>query len=1179
MKEEMENVLSEEQEGLLSLSCDSIEQEVRGDIISGSFSVYGPKEKKIKGKVMASDPRVVLGETVIQSEKLEISYSFDGYFMEPGEAVSGSFVLITNCGEYQLPFSFYYPQTVLNSSLGDIKNLFHFTNLAKTNWYEAYKLFASSEFEKILANADKEYREIYRGLSGKAKEQHMDEFLQAIHKKEPVTYKIVNEIPELENLEETQKIETVIRRNGWGYTQLSVSVQGDFLAVEKENIREEDFMGNEYSLAVYVKAEKLHQGKNWGKLILQSPYEKLTLDILVYQKQHHRMRTAIEKRKNAKWLNAKLTNLYVDFRGKIIPAVRFKKESEEVLEALQKSDERNPLMKLYVAHLYMTQEKQQEAKWMLDRAIKYIQEERSPMVYAYYLYLTTFMPEEESYVNQVKEKVKELYYNYEDNWQIAWLWMYLSKELRSHPQKKWNFLKEVFQRGCTSPVMYMEALLLFNYQPTLVTELGKIELRILRYGQKKGMLTPEVLGVVQYLTMKEKEFSLPVYRLLEGICRENNNTELLQALCGLLIKGNKIGEDYLEWYEKAILAELKITRLYEYYMMSLDRDSARDIPRMVLLYFSYQPELNTEYAAYLYRYIYENKETLEDLYINYLPIIERFVLKKLYAGKIDRDLGYLYQNLLIPAMLTEDNAKALLKVLFVHEVSWSMKDGERMIVLYQQKQEEEMFTGHKDKMILPVYGKDYLFFREDSQGNRFLWKQPREFTAYMDIPKMAQQIMKWKPETPEFALYLCGEKQEWQNVTWEKENYFRFLSHCEAIKTEERMMLLSRLMEFYYEEDAGEKLDGVLEEMTPFSVAKEERKELLRYLIFRDYYEKAYEFVRIYGPETVDPKILVRICTYMLEDGKGDAETLLWYITTAFEKGKYNGCTLQYLVEHFKGSSKQMKTIFKAAKEFEVPTFPISERILKQILSTKAFIGEEVEIFKDYVSGGARTEIEAAFLTYRSLGYMKDDREMDPYLVRDIARVYKRGAELPLVTHLAYLRHFAEAEKRSYACVEILQEFLQEIVIEKEILLPFLLEYADMDGMEILADKTLISYTTTPKTRVVIHSRKIQNTEEAENFRREEMKEVCFGIYVKECLLFYGEELQYYITEEQENQEQLTKSGNIRKEETREKHKNSRYQMMNEMAIGQAMQDYETVSQIMEEYSKMEFIVDKVFHI
>ena len=37
--------------------------------------------------------------------------------------------------------------------------------------------------------------------------------------------------------------------------------------------------------------------------------------------------------------------------------------------------------------------------------------------------------------------------------------------------------------------------------------------------------------------------------------------------------------------------------------------------------------------------------------------------------------------------------------------------------------------------------------------------------------------------------------------------------------------------------------------------------------------------------------------------------------------------------------------------------------------------------------------------------------------------------------------------------------------------------------------------------------------------------------------------------------------------------------MMNEMAIGQAMQDYETVSQIMEEYSKMEFIVDKVFHI
>ena len=70
-----------------------------------------------------------------------------------------------------------------------------------------------------------------------------------------------------------------------------------------------------------------------------------------------------------------------------------------------------------------------------------------------------------------------------------------------------------------------------------------------------------------------------------------------------------------------------------------------------------------------------------------------------------------------------------------------------------------------------------------------------------------------------------------------------------------------------------------------------------------------------------------------------------------------------------------------------------------------------------------------------------------------------------------------------------------------------------------------------------------------------------------------------YITEEQENQEQLTESGILQKEENRETDKISRYQMINEMAIGETLQDYDTVYQILEEYWRTEFVVDKVFHL
>ena len=84
---------------------------------------------------------------------------------------------------------------------------------------------------------------------------------------------------------------------------------------------------------------------------------------------------------------------------------------------------------------------------------------------------------------------------------------------------------------------------------------------------------------------------------------------------------------------------------------------------------------------------------------------------------------------------------------------------------------------------------------------------------------------------------------------------------------------------------------------------------------------------------------------------------------------------------------------------------------------------------------------------------------------------------------------------------------------------------------------------------------------------------------MKDFVLFYGEEIQYYITEEQENQEQLTESGILQKEDSREFSKESRYQMINEMAIGETLQDYDTVSQLLEEYWRMEFLTDKVFRL
>ena len=470
-------------------------------------------------------------------------------------------------------------------------------------------------------------------------------------------------------------------------------------------------------------------------------------------------------------------------------------------------------------------------------------------------------------------------------------------------------------------------------------------------------------------------------------------------------------------------------------------------------------------------------------------------------------------------------------------------------------------------------------FWEDSKGNRFVEKTEEVPEPYLKTRKIAEEVAKWVADEMGLALSFCEDNSSWQTMNWKMEAQFKFLKQHPLIRDKVKKELEVQLLDFYYENDAMERLDHTLEGIVPESVPMEDRKRLIQYFVIRDYHHQAYEFIKEYGPEEIEPKLLVRILAFMLEEQLGENNILCWYTYTAFRKGKYNETLLHYLVKNYRGTSKRLRDIFYAAKEFEIDTYELSERILMQILTTKAYIGNEIEVLKSYVSGGAKTNIEAAFLTYRSIGYMRDDREIEAYLIKSIEKVHKRGFQLPLVTHLAYLRFYAEnKELMREASKELISEYLEEIVVEKEMKLPFLQEYSWIEGMEHLSDKTMLSYHTNPRTKVILHYRRVGGWEE-ENFRREEFKEVYFGTYVKEFILFYGEEVQYYITEIIDDQEQLTGSGSLRKEEIKEGKKESRYQLINEMAIAGALSDYTSLEQMLEEYWKKEFIADQVFYL
>ena len=148
--------------GSLEFSCAKIEISLsQGTIYEGSFHILSASEGYVKGSVISDHLRMECMTDQFTGSDAEIFYCFHGENLEEGDVVKGSFSVVSNRGEYNLPFVVNVEHGVLNSSIGTIRNLFHFANLAKSNWAEAVRLFYDPDFRRLFQGNDEHFYGCY----------------------------------------------------------------------------------------------------------------------------------------------------------------------------------------------------------------------------------------------------------------------------------------------------------------------------------------------------------------------------------------------------------------------------------------------------------------------------------------------------------------------------------------------------------------------------------------------------------------------------------------------------------------------------------------------------------------------------------------------------------------------------------------------------------------------------------------------------------------------------------------------------------------------------------------------------------------------------------------------------------------------------------------------------------
>ena len=1153
-----------------------------GERYEGSFEIEGPEGQLFEGTVSSDRMKMECPITEFSGSHIDIPFVFDASHLTAGECFKGEFRIISNQGEYYLPYEINIGSDSLNTSLGNICNLFHFTNLARTDWNEAVNLFKNDDFEKILSGVEAQYVLDHRLLkNGRDASQCLEEFLLRIRKKQPVEFIIEEPNIRIDSIYERTERTIVVSRNGWGYSKLEVCPECSFITFEKNFIEENDFIGNTARIHYSIVEEELHRGKNYGKVILKNAYNNIEITFCVVCNPINRK--IAEKSRISKHHIVNLMEYYEAFRSRKISASTWMENTGEAVSKLLENEPDNPAFRMFDIQLLITSERYNEARWQLEQLEGKVSLKESEELYCYYYYLTTLLDRSEERTAQVADLVSQVFLNDRSKWRIAWLMMYLSDDYSSDPTRKWTLLKELCDRGCKSPVIYVEAYQILNNNPTILTQLGDFELNTLRYMATKDILTPEIIDQFVFLFGRSKHYDRRLLPLLEKCYAVSPTNDVLQAVCMLLINSNSTDKRAFSWYAKAIEKTLRITRLYEFYMNSIDPENIEEIPKMVLMYFSFDSNLDAYHNAILYSYVYRNKAIIPEIYTAYQNAIERFVMFQLLAGNNNKYLTYLYRNMLSEGMIMEDMAPGLAKALFAHEIESARDNIFRIVVNYENVDGEYEFkpSAH-GKSVISVYGSGGRIMLEDNRGNRFVREEEYTLSKLMIPDKLARAIEGYDHKDELFDLWLCTNGSEMKKITEHNAESMRKLVGLSILKPEFKKQVVGKLLEYYYDNDKLNELDNLLIRLEMSDILSSDFASAVKLFVVRGQHEKALEWIKSCAGEGIDPKTILRLCGRMLSEARAsgnfdyDAE-MLSLVYRAFRGGKYETVVIEYLEKYFEGTSKEMVEVWKVAVDYGINTANIERRILEQLLYTGAYIPGN-EVFFSFSQRRLDDRLSLAFLSQILYEYFVLDTVISKRYFEELKVYIDEDIEVPFVCQLAYTKFYAENLRLATEDImRILVVFLKNISLEG-IYFEYFRKYAGIvTNMHRFADKTMIEYKVKKGCTATIHYVIEQNGAEKEEYISKPMKDMYHGICVQDFVLFFGEKLQYYIIENDGENENLTISGTCIANEMDEKNEGNKYSLINDISISRTLGDLGTMDSLLNEYFRNEYLLDNMF--
>lgn len=1160
---------------ILAFSEETIDLSViEGRSEVGSFVIESTNQIKICGIVYSTNPRMECLNPHFEGEKVRIRYQFNSKGLTEGDACEGKFVIVCNQIEYSLSFCARITRLYAEASTGAVKSLDDFTRLAASNWDEAYHLFYNRNFLNTIPYDNVYERLTYEGFAcARPSGQNMEEFLIGVNKKQPVSISVDKSEEIFMASKEPQSGCFTITKDNWGYTEIRLRTDCEFIKLSKPVLTLDDFIGKTYLYEYIIDASAMHAGRNFGRIYIDGVYQSFTIDITAGVRDDDGSISDIAVTKDIKECMVGIMELYTSFRLKRIVTGVWANETISILNHLHALMPDEHMYELMKAQAFIINRQRQEAKWILDD-FKHSNPDKKAPIWGYYLYLMTLLEREPSYVDNMTHEVELIFYENPDSVLLFWVLLFLRDQYFDDSAGKLKDIKYWVLRGCSSPYLYIEAYYLISQDPYLIKELSVFELRILSWAVKEKALTKELAGAIFEAVDLAGGFDNRVYELLTAAYEICPEAEYVGIICSYLIKGHKNDTCFHKWFELGIENKLRLTGLYEAYLITMDDRQISPVPKIIQMYFSFDNKLPYRKLAVLYNNIIAAKETEPEVYHKYRKAMGRFAMDQAQLRHIDDNLAVLYEDMLELGFINEELSAAFSDIIYTHKLIVFDKRIVRAIIYQNEMKEPQIVPVTDQCAYFELFSNDYVILFEDSRGYRYVKSISYRLQRLMDAEKYLDRCISLSPDRPQYIVSHFKHVRDYSDFTKDDLKLFKPVFYSESFSDSYKAVMGYRILKYCQLHDYEDYVRPFLQSINFDTLQKDARKYLIDMLVSNRLYEKAYDMAMEYGIDMLAAASKVVLCENALKVQHVDDDFMVQLAISAFKTGKYSDLVLKYLCENYTGPTDELINLWHAADKFSISSMKLDERILEQGVYTQIEPEKISDIFMEYYKRAGNEKLILAYISLVAHGYLHSGGCKADFIFDIIEKRFIGNRTLNDACQLALLKHFAEKTDITQAELEI-EDTLLKYYIYNNMYFDFFarLDYRLLEKY-FLYDKAFLQYESTPGTHVVLH---YSRDEDGEEFNSEDMVEMYDGIYVKTFVIFFGELIRYYITEEHDNSIEVKESNRLTCNNIPGDNDHSRYNLINEMIISDTLSDETTLKSNIDEYKRLDAATKQLF--